>query len=223
MVRNSYAMAAAALAIGLAVDGAPALAQTTFQACRVPSVGVIYMINVGDAPTACLDASHVQFSWTEGGAPADGSITTAKLANNAVTTAKLAVPPRAAATAGTSVAVTLTSTFASLGNVAITVGGAGSIVVHAAGTTEVSASNCSYMYYGIAESPTGTPTSTGFLNRADFGATGVANFGYSAMNAVYLDTVAAPGTYTYYFVARASSGTTCDAYNNGITAIFIPS
>jgi hypothetical protein len=56
----------------------------------VPAVGVIYMINVGDAPAACLDPSHVQFSWTEGGAPADGSITTAKLADGAVTTVKLA-------------------------------------------------------------------------------------------------------------------------------------
>jgi len=62
----------------------------TFEACRVPSVGVIYMINVGDAPAACLDPSHVQFSWTEGGAPADGSITTAKLADGAVTSAKIA-------------------------------------------------------------------------------------------------------------------------------------
>jgi hypothetical protein len=87
MVRNSVVIAAA-LALGLAVDASPVAAQT-FEACRVPSVGVIYMINVGDAPTACLDPSHVQFSWTEGGAPPDGSVTTAKLADAAVTPAKL--------------------------------------------------------------------------------------------------------------------------------------
>lgn len=89
MVRNSSAFVLAALAFGLALDGAPVAAQT-FEACRVPSVGVIYMINVGDAPAACLDPSHVQFTWTEGGAPADGSITTAKLADAAVTAAKIA-------------------------------------------------------------------------------------------------------------------------------------
>ncbi len=88
MVRTSSVLVAA-LAIGLTVD-ATAVSAQTFEACRVPSVGVIYMINVGDAPTECLDPSHVPFTWTEGGAPADGSITTAKLAANAVTSVKIA-------------------------------------------------------------------------------------------------------------------------------------
>jgi hypothetical protein len=81
---------ALALATVAALCASPAAAQTTFTACRVPNVGAIYMIGVTGAPTACLDASHVEFSWTEGGAPADGSITTAKLADGAVTSAKIA-------------------------------------------------------------------------------------------------------------------------------------
>jgi hypothetical protein len=81
---------AGALAILIPAAATAVQAQTTFQACRVPGVGAIYMIGVTGAPSACLEASHVLFSWTEGGAPADGSITTAKLANNAVTSAKIA-------------------------------------------------------------------------------------------------------------------------------------
>lgn len=41
-------------------------AQQTFQACYVPEVGVIYLINQQGLPTACVTASHVPFSWTEG-------------------------------------------------------------------------------------------------------------------------------------------------------------
>jgi hypothetical protein len=66
-------------------------AQTTFRACRVPDVGAIYMIGVAGAPTGCLDVTHVEFSWTEGGATVDdGSVTEVKIADGAVTSAKIA-------------------------------------------------------------------------------------------------------------------------------------
>lgn len=91
MRRTSIVILVNAAALGLgAASASQAAAQTTFRACRVPSVGVIYMIGVSGAPTSCLDASHVEFSWTEGSAPADGSVTTAKLADGAVTSAKIA-------------------------------------------------------------------------------------------------------------------------------------
>lgn len=38
-----------------------------YHACRVPEVGVLYMIKDNGLPEACLDPSHVEFSWTEGG------------------------------------------------------------------------------------------------------------------------------------------------------------
>jgi hypothetical protein len=46
----------------------PAAAQTptTYQACYVPSVGALYLIGLPGLPTACLSASHVPISWTDG-------------------------------------------------------------------------------------------------------------------------------------------------------------
>ncbi len=67
----------------------PVGGQTTFHACYVPSVGAVYMIKLTGLPASCLAAAHVEISWTEGGAPADGSITTAKLADNSVTSPKI--------------------------------------------------------------------------------------------------------------------------------------
>lgn len=67
-----------------------ARAQTTFRACRVANVGAIYMIGVTGTPSSCLDPSHTEFSWTEGGTPAAGSITAEHLAAGAVTAVKIA-------------------------------------------------------------------------------------------------------------------------------------
>ncbi len=76
-------------------------AQTTFTAGRVPTVGAIYMVGIAGAPSACLDPSHVEFSWTEGGATlsagsvqtthiADGAVTPAKIATQSITSAQIA-------------------------------------------------------------------------------------------------------------------------------------
>lgn len=79
---------AAAVAMGIApTDG---WAQTTFTACWVPGVGAIYMIGQPGLPGSCLDPGHVEFSWTEGGAPAEGSVTESTIADDAVTSSKLA-------------------------------------------------------------------------------------------------------------------------------------
>ena len=72
---------------GVFLSASAVSAQTTFRACRVPDVGAIYMIGVQGAPNECLDATHVEFSWTEGvGA---GTIGTTQLADDAVTAAKI--------------------------------------------------------------------------------------------------------------------------------------
>jgi hypothetical protein len=43
-----------------------ATAQTTYEACYVPSVGAIYLIKLAGLPSACLAQSHVPMSWTDG-------------------------------------------------------------------------------------------------------------------------------------------------------------
>lgn len=63
-------------------------AQTTFQACVVPDVGVVYMIGQTETPTECLSTNHQLVTWTEG--LADGSVTTAKIAQGAIDSARIA-------------------------------------------------------------------------------------------------------------------------------------
>ncbi|MEX2048647.1 MAG: hypothetical protein WEB90_03630 [Gemmatimonadota bacterium] len=90
MQRHVLAISCVTAAV-LALGGSPAAASAqTFSACRIPAVGVIYMIGVSGAPADCLDPTHVMFSWIEGGQVSDASITTNKLAAGAVTSSKIA-------------------------------------------------------------------------------------------------------------------------------------
>lgn len=94
-------LAVAALLLTASLGASKLEAQTTFTACRVPDVGAIYMIGVSGAPSACLDASHIEFSWTEGGSLADGSVTEAKLAFDPATQTELDGVTSDLGTAGT--------------------------------------------------------------------------------------------------------------------------
>jgi hypothetical protein len=74
------ALVAVSLSIPSTWGAVPVDAQTTYRACRFPTVGVIYMIGMTGTPSTCLDSSHIEFAWTEGGTLSDGSVTAAKLA-----------------------------------------------------------------------------------------------------------------------------------------------
>ncbi len=52
--------------------------EADYHACRIPEVGAIYMIKAPGTPANCLDAAHVEFSWSEGGAPAISNYTQAE-------------------------------------------------------------------------------------------------------------------------------------------------
>lgn len=67
-------------------------AQQTFRACYVPAVGAMYLLDLPGLPTECLSQEHEEISWSEGTPSAeveDGSVTTPKLADAAVTKAKI--------------------------------------------------------------------------------------------------------------------------------------
>lgn len=61
----------AAAVVLSAVASAPLSAQQTFQACYVPDVGAMYLINLDGLPTSCLSETHQEITWTEGGGVTD--------------------------------------------------------------------------------------------------------------------------------------------------------
>jgi hypothetical protein len=75
----------------------------TFNACYVPQVGAMYLINLPGLPAACLSSNHTPISWTDGipdGAVtidklADNSVGSPQLVNGSVTTGKLAATAEA--------------------------------------------------------------------------------------------------------------------------------
>ncbi|MDH5197119.1 MAG: hypothetical protein OEY20_07710, partial [Gemmatimonadota bacterium] len=86
----------------LAAGAAPLTAQgpSSYEACYVPGVGAIYLINQPGLPTACLGSSHVAVSWTTSSL-ADGTVTEAKLAFDPATQAELDAFIAGLAAAGT--------------------------------------------------------------------------------------------------------------------------
>jgi hypothetical protein len=126
---NSRFLVGAAIAAFAAIVPTPGTSQTTFQACRVPAVGAIYMINVAGAPAACLDASHVAFSWTEGGTLADGSVTSAKIADGTIAAADLG--------AGAVTTAAILDGTIGVADIATDGVGAAEIVADAVGTSEI--------------------------------------------------------------------------------------
>jgi hypothetical protein len=240
MVRNSSAVAVA-LALGLAAAASPVSAQT-FEACRVPSVGVIYMINVGDAPTGCLDPSHVPFSWTEGGTPPDGSVATVTLADGAVTSAKIADGTIATAdiangavtpakisvnfpTAVTSLPGSsggLPAADTNVGTLVVNAPSAGNVLVIASGMIQISghaATQFSSIYVGV--SPTSGTLVASSLTRFFLGVD-TPSGSYEIPYAVHGLFPVSAGANTFYLVAREDGQSGGGAlYQSRMTGVFI--
>jgi len=56
----------------------------TFRACFVPQVGAMYLLDLPGLPTTCLSEGHEEITWSEGGPLPAGSVTSAKIATDAV-------------------------------------------------------------------------------------------------------------------------------------------
>lgn len=65
--RSMKSLAMAALALAALVSTPAGADAQTVNACYVPEVGAIYLVNQPGLPTQCLASSHVALSWSEGG------------------------------------------------------------------------------------------------------------------------------------------------------------
>lgn len=65
--RSMKCLALAAVALAALVSMPAGADAQTFDACYVPEVGAIYLINQTGLPTQCLASNHVPVSWSEGG------------------------------------------------------------------------------------------------------------------------------------------------------------
>lgn len=133
-----HALVGAVTLLLAAVFAPAASAQTTYFACRVPGVGVIY-IRGTVVTDPCLDPAHVQFQWSEGGAPPANSVTSAMIVDGTITAADIAnttiTGPKLAAGAVGSTEVLDNS----LGQADIATDGVGAaeIAANAVGTAEI--------------------------------------------------------------------------------------
>ena len=85
-VRRSVALIAAIAMVGWLAPWSLAAQETTeFQACYVPEVGAMYLINLPGLPTDCLSENHEPVSWRDGEGLGPGSVTSEHLAPRSVT------------------------------------------------------------------------------------------------------------------------------------------
>lgn len=71
MSKRALTTLTAAFLLWAVAPGSASAQQQTFDACYVPEVGALYLINLSGLPTECLSTDHVQVNWTEGGGVTD--------------------------------------------------------------------------------------------------------------------------------------------------------
>lgn len=81
----------AAIAVLLSTGGASIGTAQAINACYVPAVGAVYLVGLTGLATTCVAPGHVAINLSSGGITLrEGDVTTAHLADGAVTTAKIA-------------------------------------------------------------------------------------------------------------------------------------
>jgi hypothetical protein len=179
-----------AVVLGLALfGGAPLSAQapTTFNACFVPAVGALYLIGLAGLPSACL-GNHVAVSWTEGGALADGAVTTDKIADGAVTAEKLAAGLGSGTVTSVTAGTGLTGgTITTIGTLSVDLAGPGSAttVARSDHTHAVSSTNIGVGNGALLMNTTGSQNTAVGSNALRNNSTGTENaaFGAGSMDA----------------------------------------